>query len=159
MKKIIVFISTSVLTISILSCSTTTTSIQKVEAEMEPVVAMVETEVKIEAAAIIVAEKVPILGSWYGRMILGEKDKKGNWEYRGFERYHFYDNNTLDYSIKVEQYGIVTSDYSHTYEWKYENEKYYKRLRNSKIKDWTLFDVECLNENNIVIDGVKLKRI
>ncbi len=150
--------------LTITSCSTTPTLETKVEPKVEAKVAtlvepQIEAEVVSKVEASIPTEETFILGNWSGTMILGSKDKNGNWEYHGFEYYRFYDNNTLKYSMKVEQYGIVTSDYTHTYEWKYENGVYYKRLHNNRYNNWVAFNVVYVNNDRIIIDNINLNRL
>ncbi len=146
MKKIL--ISTLTLILSLISCASSSQSQTQTQIVHETV-AFVENS----------SEEISIVGAWTGSMILGSKDKKGNWAYHGFENYHFYNDNRLKYSMKVENYGIVTSDYSHTYEWKYENGKYYKRLYKHNSSVWAALNLVYVDENNIVIDDIKLKRV
>lgn len=133
----------SILALSLISCSTTSNYAYETE-EIELELPDLPTEVK----------HISILGNWSGSMTLGARDKDGNYEYHGFEQYHFYENNTVYYSMKVESYGQVTSRYSYTYEWKYEDEQYYK----NRFGEWKVLDIKYINEDHITIDNVRLNR-
>ncbi len=162
MKKMFIF--TIILMLSLISCATTSQPTIEVFAESEPEIEFIESVV-FDSLDLLESpeeteetEEMFILGAWSGSMILGSKDIRGNWAYHGFEYYHFFENK-FDYVIRVENYGVVTSDYRHTYQWKYENGKYYKKLYKDRPSKWSEFDVLYTDENNIVIDNIKLKRV
>ncbi len=93
-------------------------------------------------------------GSYYGIWL------SSIMEYKSYRSYYwsFKDDNTIYYASRVKKYGIETDYYQFTYEWKLENGVYYYKLYDNRFSDWEVFDIEYIDENNIIIRGTELTR-
>lgn len=98
-----------------------------------------------------------LLGTWVGS--LGVWSSYINtYEWHTTYLYSFEDNNLIQYSSTHREYGIITSEYDFTYEWKIENGKSYYKLYQNSFSDWKEFKIEKIDNNNIIIDGIKLSK-
>ena len=78
--------------------------------------------------------------------------------------YTFYNNNTFKYNSTKIMDGIIIYEYSTTYEWKRSKGIYYFRSYrygndyNDDYRDWQIFDIEYVDKNEIIIDGLHLDK-
>ena len=99
-----------------------------------------------------------LIGNWSGSENGDYISSIGEFEYFNYYSYSFNDQNLIKYYSTRTEYGIKMKTYTFTYIWKIENGKSYYKLYNNQFSDWKEFKIEKIDNNNIIIDGIKLSK-
>lgn len=97
-------------------------------------------------------------GSWFGSTHGGYLSSISEFKWYNFYAYEFYEDNRFTYYSSRSEYGVEIKVYYFIYVWKIENNQPYCKLYDNKYSDWEEFNLEKIDNNTIMIDGIKLER-
>ncbi|MEI0525928.1 hypothetical protein R4K54_08380 [Brachyspira murdochii] len=101
---------------------------------------------------------ISLKGYWIGSIHGEYLSSIGEFEWFSYYSYKFHDDNLIGYYSSRSKYGIKMNTYSFTYIWKIENGKSYYKLYDNEYDYWREFEIEKIDANTIIIDGVELER-
>lgn len=94
------------------------------------------------------------IGSTHGEYLTSISEFK----YYNYYSYTFGDDNLIWYYSTRSKYGVKLMKYTFTYEYKIENNKYYKKLYDNEYDTWEEFTIEKISDTVIKINEIELTK-